>query len=348
MSFTGKLLVWYEENKRDLPWRRTKDPYLIWLSEIILQQTRIDQGLSYYERFAEIYPAISDLARATEQDILKLWQGLGYYSRARNMHFAAQFIVNELDGHFPSTYDGIRGLKGIGDYTAAAIGSISFNLPVPVVDGNVLRFFSRHFGILEAIDSLQAKKLVFNQAQQLIPVSDPGTFNQAIMEFGAKYCKPSNPDCKSCPFLSTCFAYNREMVNQLPVRAKPVVQRTRYFHYLVISSADMKLIAMQQRKNNDIWKGLYDFPLIETTTPVTFRELTLRAEWSVETANQPANGVIRSGVHRHVLTHQIINARFYRWIADPEKFPHLFWVDKKTLGTIPLPRLIDRYLQSLG
>lgn len=346
MLFTATLLAWYEENRRDLPWRRTKDPYLIWLSEVIMQQTRIEQGLSYYERFAEKYLTVYDLAFASEQEVLKLWQGLGYYSRARNLHHTARMIVEEQGGSFPSTYEGIRALKGVGDYTAAAIGSISFNLPVPVVDGNVLRFFSRHFGILDAIDSSRAKNEVHKQALHLIPLSDPGTFNQAMMEFGAKYCKPSAPDCENCPFMQTCFALAKKMVTKLPLKAKPVAQVTRYFHYLVICSADNKRILMRKREADDIWKGLYDFPMIETKLPVSIKALTGMQEWTEATDRQPFAGMRRSGVHRHVLTHQIINARFYRWVADPEKFPHLLWVDKDILSTIPLPRLIDRYLQS--
>lgn len=347
MTFTKKLLLWYQKNSRDLPWRRTRDPYLIWLSEIILQQTRIEQGLSYYERFAETFPAISDLAHAEEQEVLKLWQGLGYYSRARNMHFTARKIVAELNGNFPDTYEGIRALKGIGDYTAAAIGSIAFNLPVPVVDGNVLRFFSRHFGILEALDTAKAKKAVFARASELIPADDPGAFNQAMMEFGAKYCKPVGPDCGHCVFSKSCFAFTHDMVNQLPVRAKAITQRKRFFHYLVMHSNSGTALAMKKRADKDIWKGLYDFPLIETDRQLSFKELTSLPDWREVTANHPGKGIIKSAVHRHVLTHQLIEARFYEWTTDPGFFPELQWIDTKDLKSIPVPRLIDRYLQKL-
>ncbi len=346
MSFTAKLLTWYDENKRDLPWRNTKDPYLIWLSEIIMQQTRVDQGLPYYNRFAGVYPTVNDLAGADEQEILKLWQGLGYYSRARNMHLAARYIAGELGGVLPGTYEGIRALKGVGDYTAAAIGSISFGLAVPVVDGNVLRFFTRHFGIREPISTAVAKKAVFSKALSLIDPADPGTFNQALMEFGARYCKPSGPDCEHCIFKTTCIAFREGIVELLPAKVKPTAPRTRYFHYLVMLSDDGMALAMQKREGNDIWKGLYDFPLIETPRPVSLKALLSRPEWEAATACHPEQEVVKSIKFRHVLTHQVILAVFYRLVVKRTSVNHSRWIEMDALPTLPIPRLIDRYLQS--
>ena len=281
MNFTKILAKWYDKNKRDLPWRRTKDPYRIWVSEIILQQTRIEQGWDYYLRFLEKFPILRALASAEEEEVLKLWQGLGYYSRARNMHAAAKEIMNLHQGIFPKTYEEIRKLKGIGDYTAAAISSIAFGIPSPVVDGNVLRLFSRFFGIRDPVDTQKGKTTVLEKAKELISPEHPGDFNQAIMEFGALQCKPT-PDCKTCPLKPGCVAFQQNRIAEFPVKSKKQRQRTRYFHYLFIITGKGKKrsVFLKKRTGNDIWKNLFDFPLIETEKAVSHKKLILLKEWN--------------------------------------------------------------------
>lgn len=270
-DWRDKLLWWYNANKRDLPWRNIKDPYKIWLSEIILQQTRVNQGWEYYLRFIAKYPTVKALASAPEHDVLKLWQGLGYYSRARNLHAAARFIVEEFKGKFPRDYKPIRALKGVGDYTAGAIASIAFDLPYPAVDGNVMRVYSRLFGITAPIDSTEGKKKLYEIAKELLPAKHPGTYNQAVMELGALVCLPSNPLCESCPVQYACYAYLHKKTANFPIKEGKTKQRNRYFNYLVITYGDKLLI--RTRKARDIWQGLHDFPLIETanrTSPAQF------------------------------------------------------------------------------
>jgi A/G-specific adenine glycosylase len=346
MSFSEKLLDWYRVSKRDLPWRHTKDPYLVWLSEIILQQTRVEQGRSYYERFVENYPTVTKLAQAKEDEVLKLWQGLGYYARARNMLATARFIVSELDGVFPPTYAGLRALKGVGDYSAAAIGSIAFNLPVPVVDGNVLRFVARFFGITGPIDAQASKNMVREIASEMITTTDPGTFNQAMMEFGAVYCKPANPDCGHCIFNQACFAFSRKLVDKLPHKTKPAPRKTRHFHYLVMFSPDQRSVVMKRRSGNDIWKGLYDFPLIETGLPIDFQELVNQSGWKELTAGFNGGELRIAARHRHILTHQTIMAVFYELTRAASPVEGHIWIDLADFKKYPVPRLIERYLQN--
>ena len=236
--FSKLLILWYIDHKRELPWRLTKNPYAIWISEIILQQTRVAQGLPYYNAFISTFPTINDLAKAPEEKVLKLWQGLGYYSRARNLHVTAKYISNNLKGEFPSNFKGLIQLKGVGDYTASAIASICFNEPTAVVDGNVYRVLSRYFGISTPINSTQGIKEFKNLAQELIDASQPGIYNQAIMEFGARHCKPKNPDCTSCIFNDKCVALQKRMVSELPVKLKKVTIKKCYYNYLVIQSKD--------------------------------------------------------------------------------------------------------------
>jgi len=235
MNFSRQLLSWYRKNKRDLPWRHTHDPYLIWLSEVIMQQTRIDQGLPYYEKFAKVYPTVAHLAAAGEQEVLKLWQGLGYYSRARNLHQAAKMIMELHGGSFPSTYSSIRSLKGVGDYTAAAIASISFGLSHPVADGNVLRFLARLYGITDPTDQPETKRHILDLANENIDHRHPGDFNQAMMEFGARVCTPANPDCCHCIFMTCCLAKARGLVGSIPARTVKTPVRKRFIHYLVVT-----------------------------------------------------------------------------------------------------------------
>ena len=312
MNFTTILSKWYEKNKRDLPWRRTDDPYRIWVSEIILQQTRIEQGRDYYLRFLKKFPDLHVLAEATEEEVLKLWQGLGYYSRARNMHAAAREIMSLHRGIFPKTYDGIRKLKGIGDYTAAAISSIAFGIPSPVVDGNVLRLFSRFFGIREPIDTQKGKNAVLEKAKQLISHEHPGDFNQAIMEFGALQCRLI-PDCKICPLKSGCVAFKENRISEYPVKSKKQGQRTRYFHYFFITTGkgQKRSVFVKKRTGNDIWKNLFDFPLIETKIATTHKKLILSKEWNDLFSGMKIKLIKESKVYRHILSHQVIMAKFY-------------------------------------
>lgn len=320
---------------------------MIWLSEIILQQTRIEQGLPYYLRFIASYPTIKELATADEQNILKLWQGLGYYSRARNLHTAAKEITSRMNSTFPQTYEKILKLKGVGEYTAAAIASISYGLPYPVVDGNVLRFFSRYFGVREPINSTAAKKQIYLFAKQLIGSGDPGTFNQAVMEFGALCCKPANPGCTHCIFKKQCFAFINGLTECIPVRPKPIVRRERYFHYFLIRINGRKSIYLKKREAEDIWKNLFDFPMIETSKDLLWKDLIRKKEWEEIFNNSIITRLGVSKQFKHILTHQLVIARFYE-IEIPKPLTSFFILTKlRDLEKYPYPRLIERYLTSL-
>jgi len=345
MNFTMILLKWYKKNKRDLPWRRTNDPYRIWVSEIILQQTRIEQGWDYYLRFLQKFPDLHVLAEAKEEDVLKLWQGLGYYSRARNIHAAAREIMTFHRGIFPKTYDGIRKLKGIGDYTAAAISSIAFGIPSPVLDGNVLRFFSRFFGIGESVDTQKGKTVVLEKAKKLISHERPGDFNQAIMEFGALQCKLT-PDCKICPLKSGCVAFRGNRIAEYPVKSKKQGQRTRYFHYLFITTGKGKKrsVFLKKRTGNDIWKNLFDFPLIETEKAVSLKKLVQSKKWNDLFSKRKVELLKESKAYRHILTHQVIVTKFYHLEISPHaKLPFLK-VHITEVGKYPVSRLVEKYL----
>ena len=259
--FANKLISWYQDNQRDLPWRHTRDPYKIWLSEVILQQTRVSQGLPYYQSFVAHFPEVFDLANATEQQVLRLWQGLGYYSRGRNLLKCARMVVEELDGKFPNNYMQLLELPGIGEYTAAAIASIAFKEAVPVVDGNVFRVVSRVLGISDDIAVASSRKVFFNYSKQLMMDAPPDLYNQAVMEFGALHCTPKQPKCDSCPLSLTCYAFQNSRQHQFPVKSKKVKVRNRDFYYLVIKSGASYLL--NKRASGDIWQGLYDFYLIE-------------------------------------------------------------------------------------
>ena len=277
MAITKKLINWYLVNKRDLPWRATNNPYFIWLSEIILQQTQVAQGLPYYKAFTSKFPTVFDLANAEESQVLKLWQGLGYYSRARNLHASAKYIVNEFNGVFPDTYNEIIKLKGVGDYTASAIASICFNETTAVVDGNVYRALSRIYGISTPINTGKGFKEFKALAQELIDTKQPATFNQAIMEFGARQCKPKSPDCSICPFNTSCVALQKNKIEQLPVKLKALKVKKKNFNFMVILSADQKTI-LEKREGKGIWQNLYQFPLIETKQPVNILEIEAELE----------------------------------------------------------------------
>ena len=332
MNFAATLLQWFKNNGRSLPWRETNDPYAIWLSEVILQQTRIAQGMSYWERFIAQWPTVNNLAAATEDEVLKAWQGLGYYSRARNLHRAAQQVV-ELGG-FPQTFKGLKTLKGVGDYTAAAIASIAFGQPVAVVDGNVYRVLSRYYGITTAIDSTEGKKEFQTLAQSLLPTSEPADYNEAIMDFGAIQCTPSSPSCTTCPLCETCVAFREQRMNELPVKSKKVKQRERHFTYLYIEYNGE--IAIHQRGAGDIWQGLWELPQAEQLTS------SKDSVWGKEAL------LLRKGV-KHILTHQILLADIYLW--RPKVRPQLpsdfIWIKRQSLDNHALPRLIEILLKEI-
>lgn len=343
--FNSKTHSWYSLYKRNLPWRNTHDPYLIWLSEIILQQTRIDQGMAYYFRFADEFPTISALADASEDQILKLWQGLGYYSRARNLHFTAKFIQQNYNGLFPEDHDTILLLKGIGEYTAAAIASISFNLEYPTVDGNVYRVLSRFFGILEPIDTSSGKKIFHDLAKELIKGVDPGMHNQALMEFGALQCTPKNPDCNQCPLNERCFAFLNQKVGELPVKQNKTKIRDRYFNYLVLSYKNNTWI--RKRVGNDIWKNLFEFPIIETENEISTENLIIQTEFRkiISIADQVVIENV-SDWKIHILSHQRIHYRFIRIrLNDEIQLPEdIFRVNKEDIFNFAVPKLLDTYL----
>lgn len=272
MIFSKQLIKWYLQNKRDLPWRKTQNPYLIWLSEIMLQQTRVAQGLPYYQSFEAAFPTVFDLANASEEQVLKLWQGLGYYSRARNLHFTAKFVANNLNGAFPNKYKSLLELKGVGDYTAAAIASFSFGEVVPVVDGNVFRVLSRVFQVETDISNASAKKEFQELALQLMPKESPAIFNQAIMEFGALQCVPKNPNCAVCVFNSKCLALKNNKVADLPVKTKKTKVTNRFLNYLIFED-EMQNTQIQKRSAKGIWHNLYEFPLIETESDIHLEEI---------------------------------------------------------------------------
>lgn len=337
------LLSWFTEYKRDLPWRNTRDPYLIWVSEIILQQTQVKQGLPYYNRFVQKFPNVNALARASEDDILKLWQGLGYYSRARNMQFTAKYITENLKGKFPNTFSEIIKLKGIGDYTGAAIASFCFDEVVPVVDGNVFRFISRYFGIEKPIDELKTKREIKAICEEIIPSNNPATFNQAIMEFGALQCTPKNTDCSNCPLRDSCWAFKNDRVKDLPFKAKKIKKRDRFFYYLVLDYDDKTLI--RKRSGNDIWKGLYEYPFIEKTSSISesdvLKESTLRGIKIKHITDYK----------KHVLSHQNLYAKFIYANVNEIEFnkasEHFssIRIDKKIIDTYAFPRLIENQLE---
>jgi len=336
MSFSNKILLWYSQNKRDLPWRNTHEPYNIWLSEIMLQQTRVAQGIPYYLKFVENFPTIYDLANASEGKVLKLWQGLGYYSRARNLHATAKNIAENYKGQFPATYKELLKLKGVGDYTASAIASISFNEPEPVVDGNVYRVLSRYFGILIPINSTEGIKYFKKLAYELMNTANIRDYNQGIMEFGAMQCVPQSPNCLGCPLNDSCVALKDNKVRELPFKLKKIKVRNRYFNYLILVDTNNKT-RIQQRTGKGIWQNLFEFPLLETTKEINLKELQEQI-----TAVVPLNNV--SEVYQynqnkivHKLSHQHLHTKF--WLVKT-KDDLKDGVDVKLLSKYPVPVLI--------
>ncbi len=337
--FSKTLLPWYAEHKRPLPWRATTDPYRVWLSEVILQQTRVDQGTAYWERFVERYPTVQALAAATEDEVLRLWQGLGYYSRARNLRTAAMQVAHEHGGSFPADHGLLMDLKGVGDYTAAAIGSICFGLPEPVVDGNVYRVLARVFGIATPIDSTEGRREFRALAAQLLPATSPGDHNQAVMELGATVCTPRDPDCGSCPLARKCVARATGRIAELPVKATRTKVRTRHFNYLHIEQD--KGLFLVKRTGKDIWQGLYELPLVETDRPATKAVLTkaIRAVFRV------APGSLHQvGSSTHLLSHQRIEAVFWKITITARPPAGWLHVPFAHLDRHALPRVIERYL----
>jgi A/G-specific adenine glycosylase len=346
-TYSSLILNWYEKNKRDLPWRNTKDAYKIWLSEIILQQTRVAQGHDYYVKFVKHYPTVTHLAKASEHEVLKLWQGLGYYSRARNMHSAAQYIQKHFKGKFPKDYQSIRALKGVGDYTAAAITSFAYGLHYPVLDGNVMRIYARYLWIKEAINSTAGKKKLQHAAIKLLPKTDPGTYNQAIMELGALCCTPKNPKCTECPLQEGCCAYARNLTDVLPVKEAKTKQRERHLNYVVVQNGNKLLI--RTRTGNDIWKGLHDFPCIETNKAISTQKLITSIEWQALFGKSKITVKSVSTGPTHILSHQKLKAVFVRISLSPipKKLPKdCFWINLNSIEEYAVPRLIERYIRS--
>ena len=348
-DFQERLMSWYAQSHRPLPWKGEKDPYLIWLSEVILQQTRVEQGLPYFERFRQHYPTVEQLAAAPQDEIMKLWEGLGYYSRARNLHAAAKYVAEELGGQFPDTYEGILQLKGVGPYTAAAIASFAFGLPCAVVDGNVFRVLSRVFGIELPIDTSVGKRHFTGLAQELLDASQPGAYNQALMDFGATQCTPKKPSCKSCPFSNMCTALKADSINALPVKSKKLTKRERFFHYLAINHEGKMLLC--KREGKDIWQNLYEFPLLEWAhNTITEEELRESALWQQLFGGQEVQISRVSAPYQQQLTHQKIIATF--WTVDaPTQFSpttiSYLAIDKKKLEKFAFPRVINRYLNDV-
>lgn len=341
MSFSKRLIAWYLQNRRDLPWRKTTHPYPIWLSEVMLQQTRVAQGLPYFLRFMEAFPTVFDLADAPEEQVLKLWQGLGYYSRARNLHGTAKHVAYELGGNFPPNYAGLLQLKGVGDYTAAAIASMAYGEGVPVVDGNVYRVLARYFGIETDISSSGAKKQFTELAASLMPKGKASEFNQAMMEFGALQCVPKNPDCSICVLNAECVAFNTGRVNELPVKLKKTKVTNRYFNYLVVKDGQGRSI-IQKRTAKGIWHNLYEFPLIETEGTIAEADIIKLIE-SYGFGFAPKEiRLLTPEIIIHKLSHQHLHIRFWELSTDvavPEA------IEPEMLKTYPFPIVIYNFIE---
>lgn len=345
MKFNIILKKWYAAHKRDLPWRNTKQPYRIWLSEIILQQTQIKQGLPYYNAFVKKFPTVFELANATENEVLKLWQGLGYYSRARNLHASAKFIANELHGNFPDNYKDIIKLKGVGDYTASAIASICFGEVTAVVDGNVYRVLARHFGVDTPINSSKGIKVFKTLATALIDAKNPADHNQAIMEFGAMQCKPKNPDCAICPFKTSCVALKSKSIKMLPVKLKKTKVTKKHFNFLVFISSDKKTI-FNKRIQKGIWQNLYQFPLIESDN--SLNEFDFENHSSVK--NMLKHTAFEYYLHNekeiiHKLSHQHLHTKF--WIITVNQLPEK-GINISKIKTVPTPILISNFIEEFS
>ena len=341
--FIQKLMQWHEKQDRKMPWKETQDPYKIWLSEIILQQTRVAQGTAYYLAFIEKFPTVKDLAEADEDEVLKTWQGLGYYSRARNLHFSAKLIMQQFDGKFPSTYPDILSLKGVGTYTAAAIASFAYNLPHAVVDGNVIRVLARYFDMDFSAQDAKGKKAFQNVSDQLIQKQNPAAFNQAIMDFGALQCKPRKPDCKNCPLQKNCLANEFDKVESLPRKKRKIEKKDRFFHFFILEKDQQMYI--QKRTDKDIWQGLYCFPFLESKNghkPRKNKIQELLNEFDLDLNRLSA----KSKLYHQILSHQEIHAHFYHLKLNQgkENLGNIL-VDRDNLINFAFPKLIDCYLR---
>ena len=332
-NFSLVLIKWYNLNKRNLPWRNTNDPYKIWISEIILQQTRVEQGLPYYNKFILNFPNIIKLSQAKEDKVLKLWQGLGYYSRARNLHFTSKYITEKLNGEFPKNYDGLIKLKGVGKYTASAISSFAYNEKKAVLDGNVFRVLSRYFGVFDPIDSTLGLKLFEEISFKNLPIKNIATYNQSIMEFGALQCKPASPNCELCPLNFNCWAFLNNKISSLPVKNKKIIKKERFFNFIVL--ANEKFVFIEKRIKNDIWKNLYQFPLFEDS------DLNFK----------PAKDLVKNGVLlkktkiNHILTHQRLNVIFWHYNVNKlEKNKKYKTIEIKKIDQYPVPKIVENYI----
>lgn len=344
MSFSNTLIHWYEKNARVLPWRNTKDAYRIWISEIILQQTRVEQGLPYYQRFIQAFPNVKSLHQASEDQVLKLWEGLGYYSRARNMKFAAQQIVEEHQGVFPSKYKDIIALKGIGPYTASAVASMAFDLPYAVVDGNVFRVLSRYFGIETPINTTLGKKEFDDLAQKSLIKSHAATYNQAIMEFGALFCKPKNPDCPNCPLMETCTSFANHKVGLLPIKLKTLKIKERYLNFILLTNG--KELFIEKRIHENIWKGLYQLPLIETEKQISEEGIIDSKDFKKLVGQEPFKITSIQEVE-HKLTHRLLKIRFFEIEISKFQNNHYEQVKIENIDTFAFPKPVENYLKAL-
>jgi len=344
MAFAVKICSWYRLHKRQLPWRETSNPYFIWLSEVMLQQTRVNQGLPYYLKFVDKYPSVKHLAKAPEDEVLKLWQGLGYYTRARNLHATAKQVAFELNGVFPKSYGELKKLKGIGDYTASAIASICYHEPQPVVDGNVYRVLARYFGVQLPINSTEGQKYYKELALTLIDPDNPGEYNQAIMEFGAVQCKPQSPNCSGCVLNESCAALQKGLVDVLPKKNKKNSVKQRFFNYVIVQNHDELLL--HQRLQKDIWQYLYEFPLIETAAELIQEELITHPQFKKLTGGMAFTLQLHNRLPKlHKLSHQHINTKF--WVV------HLQGsldggIKKTALKDYPVPVLVANFVEEYG
>jgi A/G-specific adenine glycosylase len=350
MLISSILTNWYLENKRELPWRNTGNPYHIWVSEVILQQTRVAQGLGYYQNFITSFPTVESLANAQIDDVLKVWQGLGYYSRARNLHEGAKYVVKQYQGILPAQFESLLTIKGIGEYTAAAISSIVYHIPVPVVDGNVNRVISRYFGVHDPINSSSGKKRIMEIARKILDKENPDLHNQAMMEFGALQCVTHNPNCDICPLKVECYALKHNEINSLPKKIKQAKVRKRYFNYIVILYHSQ--VVIRQRSGKDIWQGLYEFPLIETDSLVTKQELVNLPGWEAILKDSKYEVVNMSKNYIHQLTHQKIHASFL--MVKVDAIPrHLindqtFLIEKESIEQYPVSKMVENFLSTNG
>ncbi|MDC1081006.1 A/G-specific adenine glycosylase [Flavobacteriaceae bacterium] len=342
MNWTTQLMAWYKINKRSFPWRQTTDPYRVWLSEVIMQQTRVAQGTPYYTSFIENFPTIDHLAAAKEQQVLKLWQGLGYYSRARNLHYTAKVIVSEYDSVFPKTFKELLTLKGIGDYTASAISSICFNEPQAVIDGNVYRVLSRYFGKDTPIDASHALKEFKILATELMGGESPGEFNQALMEFGALQCTPKNPVCNTCIFQNECTAFNQNLVGKLPLKKNKIKVTNRYFNYLVFETPNKKTI-LQQRTTKGIWQNLYEFPLVESLNVLSIDEIYEAPLISkYKKIKDTSVFKINETPIRHKLSHQQLYITFWKVKTNTLLEEGMF---QNEVHNYPVPRVLEKFIK---